>query len=132
MINYSIFSVYFINNYDLPLSLHAFFQATNKLFFIGSLGFILHLTYIGKLTYIKRFLSAGIFTIIARITYGAYLIHLTIEIMIMICYPSKLYFDFWKLSILPVGIFVITYVISFGLSLFLESPLINILNIYKD
>ena len=124
------------------------FQSINRIIFVGSLGLILHLTYLHGdkndnynddandgnyiiFSYLHKFLSLNIFSILSRVTYGTFLTHLTIELLFFICYPAKLYFDFWKLSILSIGIIIISYSVSFVLTLLIESPVVNFMKRYS-
>lgn len=75
-------------------------------------------------------LSFKFFTPLARVTYGTYLIHFNIEYIFAIVFPQFFYFDFWSLAILAAGIIVISYVISFVISLLIESPIVGILKKY--
>ena len=116
----------FVNNYEVSMGVHAFLSTFNKIFFISGIGWILHLTFLGKLRFIYSILSFKNFTPLARITYGTYLIHFNIEYAVILSLPALLYFEFWSLFFLSVGFFFISYVLSFFLSILIESPIIAI------
>ena len=126
-INFSVFSTYFTNNYEIPLIVHSLFHAFNKIIFVGSLGLILHLTFLGKLRFIYSILSFGFFIPLARITFAVFLIHMNIQIIFFFVVGTNFYFSFFSMGILTVGFAIISYFFAFFISLIYESPVINIM-----
>jgi peptidoglycan/LPS O-acetylase OafA/YrhL len=124
-INYAVFTPYFTNNYDLGYSTAGFFQTMNKFFFVGALGCILHLTFLGKFDFIRKILSIPLFSWVGRFTFGVYLIHYYLVTAFWAQLPMVAYLNMSDLAFLALGFFVFSLLLSGLLSLFIESPIIN-------
>jgi len=127
LLNLIIWETYITNNYQCSLWLHGIFNGFNKVIFVGSLGMILHLTFLGKLSFIYNILSFKVFTPLARITFGIFLIHLYLILLFFYSANNIFYFSISGLGILFMGFFVVSAFLSFFVSLILESPIIGIL-----
>jgi len=125
-VNYAIFATYLTNNFEIPLIVQCLFQSFNKIIFVGSLGLMLHLTFLGKLRFLHNILGFGIFTPLARITYAVFLTHSFVQIVFFFIVGTTFYFTF-SIEILTVGFSVICYFFAFFISLVYESPVINIM-----
>jgi peptidoglycan/LPS O-acetylase OafA/YrhL len=125
LINYAFFISYFTNNYDIPEVWHALFLTFNKVIFVFGLGCIIHLTFLGKLVFIKEFLSFKIFSFFAKFTYGTYLIHFYILNIFFFSFNELLFFNFSDLVFMSIGVTLISIVLSFFLTILLESPVVN-------
>jgi peptidoglycan/LPS O-acetylase OafA/YrhL len=124
LINFSIFIAHLTNTEDLPMIYHALMLAFNKTLFVIGLGFIIHLTFLGKFGLIKSFLSLKFFTVVSRLTYGIYLIHLYFMGVIYFSTTGTYYLSFVEFIYLTVGFVSLSFVTSFVLSLLLESPVV--------
>jgi peptidoglycan/LPS O-acetylase OafA/YrhL len=124
-INLTIFTSYFTNNYFLPYGLHAFFITFNKLIFTFSFGCIMHLTFLGKLNWIRKLLSLDIFTRVGRLAYGVYQVHMYFILMFVGSYTSMLYVKISDFIFLALGLFIFSAFTSLFLSILIESPIIN-------
>jgi len=125
LINYAFFMTYFTNNYDISDGWHALFLTFNKVIFVFGLACITHLTFIGKLGLIKEFLSFKLFSLFAKFTYGTYLIHFYILNIFFFSFDYLLFFNFSYLVIMSIGVTLISTVLSFILTILLESPVVN-------
>jgi peptidoglycan/LPS O-acetylase OafA/YrhL len=125
MIQMTFMTPYFTNNYDIALGAHDFFSTFNKLIFIFGLGCILHLTFLGKFSFIRNFLSLPLFTWLGRFTYGVYLIHYYILTVFVCQYDTIFYLHMSDLFFLAIGYFVFSTLASIVLTLTLESPVIS-------
>jgi peptidoglycan/LPS O-acetylase OafA/YrhL len=126
LINFAVFITHWTLNYDIGIAYHAVILAFNKTLFVIGLGFIIHLTFLGKFNVIRSFLSLKSFTVISRMTYGAYLIHLYYMITIFFGTPGSYYLSFIEFIYLTCGFVTLSLFTSFILSLILESPVINL------
>lgn len=130
LINFAVFSTYLTNNYDLDMWVHATFQTLNKNLFVIGLGLIVHLTFLGQMRIIYNILNQKIFNVIAKITYGTYLIHLYIFLGILTSYPQAIYFKFSNMLMLSLGVFIFALISAFVLSILFESPVISMMKNY--
>jgi peptidoglycan/LPS O-acetylase OafA/YrhL len=130
-INYALFSVLFTNRYNTPQSFNTFCLVFNKIIFINGLGNILHLTYLGKLSFIKSFLSMEVFSILGKLTYSIYIFHYYIIMTWGINSDSSFRIDFILVTFLAMGLLAITIVFAFFMSVLFESPVINMLKTTK-
>jgi peptidoglycan/LPS O-acetylase OafA/YrhL len=126
LINISVFCAYFTNYYDIPIIYHAYMLTFTKILFVFGLGCIVHLTFLGKFKFIYNILTLNIFTIVSRITYGIYLLHMFIILLVLTSLSNLLYMSFLELSIIAAGVFTIAIFVSFFFSLLIESPIINL------
>ena len=130
-VNFGIFIGYFSNNYEIPRFFDIFLVIFNKNIFIIGLGNILHLVFLEKFEFIKNFLSLNIFTILSRITYGVYLLHYYVIIIFFVNTDSSYRLDFFGICLYVPGLIIITLIFSYVLGIFFESPVVNMLKIFK-
>ena len=72
-----VVSFYWVNNYPekLPLSFDIFYLTYSRGIFIIGMCMLLMPVLMGHGVLIRKFLSTDMFTVLARLTYGAYLSH---------------------------------------------------------
>ena len=131
-INFSLFSVLLTVRYDTPQSFDTFFLVFSKVIFINGLGNILHLTFLGKLGFIRSFLSMEVFSILGKLTYAIYIFHFYIIMTFAINSDSSFRIDFLLTSFIAMGIMAITIVVALVMSVLFESPVINMLKTTKS
>ncbi len=129
---FNFYATVLINNEDLPLYAHAIFATFNKVLFILGLGSIVHLTFLGRLKIIYEFLSFPAFTVISRITYGVYLIHMYILCYFYFSFDALTYVKMGDYFFVAVGVFTLTTATSFFMSLLLESPVVNAIKVLLE
>jgi len=98
-----------------------------KVFFVLGLGILLHSTYLGKFRTIKNILSFHIWTPLSRLSYGIYLLHIYIILIIYNSYSSAIFITFLDQYTLSAAFIVITSVASLVFSLMLDAPMIGIM-----
>lgn len=130
-INFAIFINWVPQNYHLVIGWHAFLITFNKVFFVSGLANIFHLIFLGKFSIIKNFLSWPIFSILSRLTYGVYVLHIYIIVIFFYNSNTSYRMDFVEFSFISIGILFITLAISFMCVLLYESPIINLLKNFK-
>jgi peptidoglycan/LPS O-acetylase OafA/YrhL len=126
LINFSIFTPYFINNNKLETGYHAFLITFSKIFFVFGLGCIIHLSLLGKISFITNFLRINFFSQVGKITYGMYLFHIYFIILFVCSYSSIQYVKMGDFIFLALGYIIMSGITSFFMSILLESPFINI------
>ena len=126
LINYGFWISNITNKYEIHYFWHAFFNTFNKIFFIGGLGMILHLTFLGKFNFIKGFLTLPLMTRVSRSTYGIYMIHIYLTFMFLASYPNYYYNKLIDIFLLALGVYGFSWLVSFILGIIIESPVINI------
>ena len=102
----------------------AMFQTFGKVFFILSIGIIIHLTLLDKLIFIRKFLSLKIETQISRQSFGIYVVHLYFIGIFISCYSNNYYIRFIDMGILSLGLFIFSWFFSFIIGLIVESPVV--------
>ncbi len=88
---------------------------------------MLHLTYLGKLEWLRSFLGFRLFTPFARVTFGVFLLHFALQSYFYGTLGAGLYYEFFSNSLLAIGFAVFSYFFSFFVSMIYESPVVNIL-----
>jgi peptidoglycan/LPS O-acetylase OafA/YrhL len=126
LINFAVFTPYFTNNYEMTYGAHAFFSAFHKLILTFGLGCILHLTFIGRLNWIRDLLSLSIFTRVGRLTYGVYLFHMYFLTIFVDSYTSILALKMGDFAFLALGIVIFSACTTLAFSILLESPIISL------
>lgn len=91
-----------------------------------SLGWVTFACVTGNGGYINSFLSWSFWTPLARLTFGAYLIHPVIIFLVLTTKPTMFYWTYVELSVFFIGCVVISYAAAFILSLLIEQPAMNI------
>jgi peptidoglycan/LPS O-acetylase OafA/YrhL len=125
MINYAVFINYYINNYEFDIIWHAFFITFNKLFFVFGLGCLIHLTFLGKINFIYSILTIKPFSIFSRLTYGIYLFHIYVLLVVVLSSPSLLYLKFGDFVFLTTGYIIFSMLISYFFTILFESPVVH-------
>ena len=125
LINYAVFITYFVNNYEFPAVWHAIFITFNKVLFVFGLAWIIHLTFLGKLKIIKEMLSFRLFSILAKFTYGTYLIHFYLLNVFFWSLNNVIFFKFSDFIFMSIGLAFVSIIYSFILTILLESPVVN-------
>jgi len=125
LIFFSLFANYLVNNYTLSLFWQCLFITFNKVFFVFSLGLIIHLTFLGRLSLLKSFLSLPLFTSLCKLTYGIYLFHFYIILAFFFSYNTSSYLKYGDYFFYSLGFFVFSMVVSFLSMLLFESPVVN-------
>lgn len=126
-INFAVFIIRLPQITDISRGLDIFLLVFVKIFFITGLGNILHLIFLGKLEFIKYFLSMTVFTRLSRVTYGIYILHYGIVMLFHYNRSSPTVMDFYDYTCFAIGLFLITSFFSFVVGIFYESPFINML-----
>jgi peptidoglycan/LPS O-acetylase OafA/YrhL len=128
VINYSVFIYYYIYNSTTPISVftNSFFNTFNKIFFVVALGILLHLLYLGHFKLIKSILSFPLFSPIAKVSYGIYLLHYYLQFSYFSSLGYSIYVRFYDLFFLSIGFFTWSLICSFIFSVLVESPIINL------
>ena len=127
MINYSVFINLLPYNIDnLSFLTCAIMNTLNKLVFVIGVAIILHLTYLGKFKFIKKFLSHNLFIPIGRLSYGIYMYHsyLIVQYFFSIC--TTQYFQFNDFLFLSFGFLICSIPITIILAALIESPIMNL------
>jgi peptidoglycan/LPS O-acetylase OafA/YrhL len=125
LINFAVFINTIVNRYDLPMIYHALFATFNKQIFVFGMGCILHLTFLNKFTFIRSILSIPVFSYISRVTYGIYLIHYYLLVLFFFSADSQFYLKFGNFVFLAIGFFNMSMIISFIVTILIESPIVN-------
>ena len=86
----------------------------------------------GKARFINLVLGHDFFCIISKLTYGAYMIHLGLFYFIAFSIETGYYYTFVKLAENAISIFVISYIISFFISLFFDIPVSKLSRHYLE
>ena len=107
-----------------------FWSAMNNVFgrllFISGLAGILHLTFLDKFKIFNLILAQPIQTIIARNTYGIYILHLYFLVYFLCAHENFYYVKMIDLFFLSIGIYALSWIGSFIIGLIMESPIIVI------
>ena len=128
--NFAFWTCTISSHYKLSVFMAAFMNTFNKLFFILGMAIILHLTFLDKFTFIKKFLSFKIMSTVSRGTYGIYMIHMYFIFLFVCSYGNFYYLKFLDYAVFIVGIFVFTWGVSFVIGLIIESPVIGLSKLF--
>ena len=112
--------------YRLPDVLAGLYSATSRVIWALSLAWVTYATSAGKGGWIGSFLSSKFWQPWSRLTYSAYLIH---PVIMAIFYGSRqttFEFSHFLMSYIALGNLILTYAVSFLLSIVFESPVISI------
>lgn len=115
------------NRYDYSQFWGAMFNTFSKTLFVFGLGCIIHLTFLGKFTFIKDLLSIKFFTIFSRITFGIYIIHIYLITVYFFSFNSQTYMKMGDYTFLAIGFFFVTAGLSLFFTVILESPIVQFL-----
>lgn len=127
LINFACFMTTVVNNYDVNLRFQEVMLSMNKILFVLGTGMIVHLTFLGKFKIIYNILSFDFFNVMAKLTFGIYIVHMYIYYWIMSNGIVTLYFSGFYNCILAIGVFTIATVFSVIMSLLFESPIVSLL-----
>ena len=130
LLNFAFWTCTISAHYKLSVFMAAFMNTFNKLFFILGMAIVLHLTFLDKFSFIKKFLSFKIMSTVSRGTYGIYMIHMYFIFLFVCSYGNFYYLKFLDYSVFIVGIFVFTWAVSFVIGLIIESPVIGLSKLF--
>ena len=102
----------------------AMFQTFGKVLLIFPIGVIIHLTFLDKLIFLRKFLSLKIETQISRQSFGIYVVHLYFLGIFIFGYANNYYIRFLDMGILSFGLFIFSWFFSFVIGLIIESPIV--------
>ena len=102
----------------------AMFQTFGKVLFILPLGLIIHLTFLDKLIFLRKFLSLKIETQISRQSFGIYVVHIYFLGIFIFGYANNYYIRFFDMGILSIGLYIFSWFFSFLIGLIVESPIV--------
>ena len=102
----------------------AMFQTFGKVLLIFPIGIIIHLTFLDKLIFLRKFLSLKIETQISRQSFGIYVVHLYFLGIFIFGYANNYYIRFLDMGILSFGLFIFSWFFSFVIGLIIESPIV--------
>ncbi|KAF5403364.1 Nose resistant to fluoxetine protein 6 [Paragonimus heterotremus] len=103
----------------------ALYTAVHRPIFIVGVGIVTYLCANQYASPIRSFLSWSTFRPFARLTYGAYLVHPIVIMFLALGSQSPVLLDNLYLITIFGTVVLISYIVSFLLSLAIESPLIN-------
>ena len=109
----------------------AMFQTFGKVFFVLPIGIIIHLTFLGKLNILRKFLSLKFETQISRNSFGIYVVHLYFLGIFIFSYSNNYYIRFLDIVILSIGIYFFSWIFSFIVGLIFESPIVALCKGFK-
>jgi peptidoglycan/LPS O-acetylase OafA/YrhL len=112
---------------DWSRTCNALFVTFGKIFFVLGSALILHLTFFDRLSIVKTIFSFKIFTSISRVSYAIYLIHAYVILVLFTNYPTAVCFSPFDMTIMSLGFYVISAVISLPASLLFDSPIMGLL-----
>ena len=132
LVNFGLFVIYIVQNYEISRGFDVFLITFDKIIFIIGLGNILHLIFLEKLEFIRIFLSLNVFTRLSRVTYGVYMLHYYVVMIFLFNSDTSFRMDFIEYSFYVMGTLFITFFISFVSSILFESPIVNMLKVFKN
>ena len=127
LINSSFITSCIGNHYKLSPWVNGYLHTFNKNFFTLGLAIIVHLTFLHKLVFVQKLLTFRIMTPVSRVSYGIYLVHIYFISLFCTSYNNYYYINIIDLSILSLGVFVLSWLTSLVLGLIIESPVIALL-----
>ena len=126
LINLTFWTSSISNKHQLNKFWSAMNNCFGKILFVFGIGCILHLTFLDKIKFIQKLFLFKIQTYVGRSTYGIYLIHPFLIIFLLFEYETYYYLKMMDLFLLSFGVFTLSWMLSFILGLFFESPFINL------
>jgi peptidoglycan/LPS O-acetylase OafA/YrhL len=126
---YSLFIRYFVNNYEesFPNGLMMSFMVTfDRQVFVLGFGIILHLCFLGYFEMLKNFLNLTIFSFIAKVSYGIFMLHFLVVFPYFYSLGYSMYFRFSDMFFLAFAMFIWLIPISLFFGVLFESPTIRI------
>jgi peptidoglycan/LPS O-acetylase OafA/YrhL len=130
LIAYSVFINVLPNNLQLNIFWHAWFFIINRMVFVFGIACLVHLTFLGKFMFINKICSIKIFSILAKLTYGIYLVHKYVIMYLVVSNPTYLYLKMTDFVFLALGYFIFATVISFIMTVLIETPFVNALKAF--
>ncbi|CAK1589448.1 unnamed protein product [Parnassius mnemosyne] len=104
----------------------SFFAALNRPIWAGLMAAFILLCEYGTLPLITDFLSWSAFVPLSKLSYGIYMCHFFFVMRLTVDLRNPAWYDLFKILQDSMGIVVITYLLSLYISLFIESPLNNL------
>jgi peptidoglycan/LPS O-acetylase OafA/YrhL len=128
------YSFYFIDAYPNEWNdvFGAFHATLVRPLFIIALGIVLYPVLIGRGKSLLSILGYYIFNPLAKLTYGVYIIHLTIFFTYCMNTPQAEYYSISERLTTGFMILVISYLLSFVFTLMFESPIVQLLKLLTD
>jgi len=120
-----LLGTYINNTLDLSVLLNAIYIAFGTPIFITGVAIILHLTFLGKLNFLKAFLSIRLVSSMSKLLYGVYLIHIYVMNIYLYSRDSVPYLSMLDNTYMGIGIFTVTCMISSVIIVLIESPIVN-------
>jgi len=102
------------------------YNAVSRPLFVFGLGLILIPTFVGRLRVIKNFLGAEIFSVLARLNYMVYMIHILVIFWYLTDSRQAYYINWVNQWFLSIGAMIVSFALSVPFSLICEVPFMNI------
>jgi hypothetical protein len=98
--------------------------------FVFGLALVIFPTFVGKLTFLRGFLSADLFTVLARLNYCGYIWHGVVMAYFLLPRQHSNYFTNTEAFVMLIGFTFFVNLFSIGISLICEVPFMNLEKIY--
>ena len=94
--------------------------------FVFGVGLIVMPTIVGRLRFLIHFLGSETFSVLARLTYVVYMIHIVIMLWVLLDVRQGLYASSLGQWIFGIGTWVISFLVAIPVSMMWEVPFLNI------
>lgn len=114
------------NGSPLSKTQHILYQASSRTLWAIGLGYIILACLSNQGGIINKFLSAKFWIPLSRLSFGAYLVHLTFIYYYISVQERPYHYQDLNIAILYIGILVVSFVLAFLFSILFEIPLISL------
>lgn len=102
------------------------YNMTSRPFFVIGVSFIIIPTFVGRLRIVKNLLSAEIMSVMARLSYMAYLIHGIIILWYLFDLKTSIHVSILNQWFFSIGTVVVSYSFAIPFTLLCEAPFMNL------
>ena len=114
-------------NGNIPQYLSTLYLLFGKILFVIGMMLFIHPSILGYGRVIIKIFGHPVFNVIAKITYGTYMLHIQIITYSLSIEKNASYNEFYHILMLCIQIYFYVYIISFICTAIFESPVVQLL-----
>jgi hypothetical protein len=102
------------------------YNSTVRVFFVVGVYLVLLPTFFGRFWFVKSFLESEIFSVLARLNYMVYLIHILVIFWMVLDLRQGIYLNELNIWFLAIGTMVVSFIFAIPFTLLMEAPFLNL------
>ena len=121
-----ITSTFYIHPESKTMTDNIFYAIFRRPVFVFGLFLVIYPILLGYFCPLLSILGNQTFSALAKLTYGAYMLHILVDVFIGGSENQALYFTVEHIVFLTIDVFIFSYLLSFLLSVLIDSPVLRI------